>query len=683
MNVPRLIILLMLLVEITVMGILSETRAFPTAMFVVTIYLYLRPFRIQFTQRQKLYLFLAATAFFATKMRMFPLEIHGRYSPFPNYDLSHALAQLLLVLQLLLLGMHTFSRREEKRLYSVHYLVPLMGILCIALISDFIAQNPFYRVTSMTGAGIFTVLFCIYIMITTTSATKSNGVVVKYLFSGIVLLSAITSGILLSLFAAPNVSKLDEFLFRYFQPNINTGSQGLSDQTTLQSVSALHNINTNRVALRVFSPTSPEYLRAHVRDSLKGRVWESNSPLKPLRPVMPPDMLKSQTGDNRFFQLRPSAGEAYEFFQVWSANYQSDLLFTTLNTAYVAAAPAILQVDEHCHCAVDGLPRSRPYLLFTGSINNNAPDRGLRKQCLQIPESLTDAARKICMEITQDQDTTAGKIRAVAHYFRSNYTYQYGIRIPAKQDPLSYFLTERPAAHCEYFASGAAIMLRVAGVPTRYVTGFVVTEKNASGGYWIARNKDAHAWVEAWDEQRGWVTMEATPPDGLPHSEPTSAFAAFRDMLKFKMLTVLAMIREQGINAIGEIFRQMLVAIFKTWPGRVLSGIALLGLVLYGLRKHPPHWRKQKLSPEEEAFRRLLSRVDKHATRYGFVRGQNETLQQFANRIHAEGQGKEGGDVLGNWYAACATLRCNGTPADETLVMLKRHFDRIINNTST
>ena len=235
MNVPRLIILFMLLVEITVTGILSETRAFPAIMFVVVIFLYLRPFRMQFTQRQKMYLFLAVTAFFATKMRMFPLEIQGRFSPFPGYyDLNHALAQLFIVLQLFLLGMHTFSRKEEKHLFSVHYLVPLMGIVCIALIGDFISHKFFYRVTSMTGAGIFTALFCAYITLTTTGTTKSKGIVVKYLFSGVVLSAAIASSILSSLFAAPNVSKLDDFLFRYFQPNISTGTLGLSDQTTLQ-----------------------------------------------------------------------------------------------------------------------------------------------------------------------------------------------------------------------------------------------------------------------------------------------------------------------------------------------------------------------------------------------------------------------------------------------------------------
>ena len=191
----------------------------------------------------------------------------------------------------------------------------------------------------MTSAGIFTILFTLHIALATGGIARHKGAFLKYLLLLLVLSASITSGIMLSLFAAPNVSKLDEFLFRYFQPNINTGAMGLSDQTTLQSVSALHNLNNDNVAIRVFADASPEYLRAHIRDSLKGRVWESTSPLRPLRPVSPPQLIKDMVGDNQFFQLRPDDGNFGQPFQVWSADYQRDLLFTTFNTACVAALP--------------------------------------------------------------------------------------------------------------------------------------------------------------------------------------------------------------------------------------------------------------------------------------------------------------------------------------------------------
>ncbi|MHC4570185.1 MAG: transglutaminase-like domain-containing protein [Planctomycetota bacterium] len=67
--------------------------------------------------------------------------------------------------------------------------------------------------------------------------------------------------------------------------------------------------------------------------------------------------------------------------------------------------------------------------------------------------------------------------------------------IPAGRDKLTHFLLAESTGYCEYFASGAAMLLRMADVPTRYVTGFLVTNRDVETGLWIARSMDAHAWA--------------------------------------------------------------------------------------------------------------------------------------------------------------------------------------------
>jgi hypothetical protein len=57
-----------------------------------------------------------------------------------------------------------------------------------------------------------------------------------------------------------------------------------------------------------------------------------------------------------------------------------------------------------------------------------------------------------------------------------------------------------------------AIMLRTLEIPTRNVTGFVGGRYNPYGGYYALRQGDAHSWVEAYIEGRGWVTFDPTPP---------------------------------------------------------------------------------------------------------------------------------------------------------------------------
>ena len=90
-------------------------------------------------------------------------------------------------------------------------------------------------------------------------------------------------------------------------------------------------------------------------------------------------------------------------------------------------------------------------------------------------------------------------------------------------DRISYFILNRPPAHCEYFATAAVIFLRLNGIPARYVVGFGVdepsTSDDSSGDIWIGKNRDAHAWVEAYDRQKKrWAIVEATPGMNLPKS---------------------------------------------------------------------------------------------------------------------------------------------------------------------
>jgi hypothetical protein len=86
-----------------------------------------------------------------------------------------------------------------------------------------------------------------------------------------------------------------------------------------------------------------------------------------------------------------------------------------------------------------------------------------------------------------------------------------GPRQPVR-DPLADFLFVRKEGYCEYFASAMAVMLRTEQIPARVATGFVNGYYNDVSGLTVVRASDAHAWVEAWIEGRGWMTFDPTPP---------------------------------------------------------------------------------------------------------------------------------------------------------------------------
>ena len=81
---------------------------------------------------------------------------------------------------------------------------------------------------------------------------------------------------------------------------------------------------------------------------------------------------------------------------------------------------------------------------------------------------------------------------------------------PPGELPLVDFLLRTHAGYCQHFAGAAALLLRMAGVPSRMVTGFATGVRTERG--FVVRDVDAHAWIEVYFEDLGWVPFDPTPP---------------------------------------------------------------------------------------------------------------------------------------------------------------------------
>jgi hypothetical protein len=89
-------------------------------------------------------------------------------------------------------------------------------------------------------------------------------------------------------------------------------------------------------------------------------------------------------------------------------------------------------------------------------------------------------------------------------------------RMPVGEDFAMWFLEESETGYCVHFASAATVLLRAAGIPSRYVSGFVV---NAVAGEQVTvYQKNSHAWVEVFIDGCGWVMLEPTPGDGVENT---------------------------------------------------------------------------------------------------------------------------------------------------------------------
>ena len=86
---------------------------------------------------------------------------------------------------------------------------------------------------------------------------------------------------------------------------------------------------------------------------------------------------------------------------------------------------------------------------------------------------------------------------------------------PAGRAPLDAFLIDTKEGYCQHFSGAMALLLRMGGIPARVATGFSPGGFSKRRNAWIVRDTDAHAWVEAWFDELGWVTYDPTP-DATP-----------------------------------------------------------------------------------------------------------------------------------------------------------------------
>lgn len=152
---------------------------------------------------------------------------------------------------------------------------------------------------------------------------------------------------------------------------------------------------------------------------------------------------------------------------------------------------------------------------------------------LQIPIADRAAIAQILQHLAINNKSSSDIISQIAAYFQ---TFQYSldlIRTDGITAPISDFLLNTQAGHCEYFASATALLLRGAGIPARYAVGYSVHEFSPLEQQYIVRSRDAHAWTLLY-LNGAWQTLDTTPSDWRSQEkEQASSWQIFSDFAAF------------------------------------------------------------------------------------------------------------------------------------------------------
>jgi len=131
---------------------------------------------------------------------------------------------------------------------------------------------------------------------------------------------------------------------------------------------------------------------------------------------------------------------------------------------------------------------------------------------LVVAENYRDGLERYATDLGLRQLPPAQAVERLTEHLRANYRYVLRSGFPRRSRPaLLDFLYENRAGHCEYFATATALLLRTAGIPTRYVVGYAVQEFSELEQRYLVRARDAHSWVVAWVDG-AWQVIDPTPP---------------------------------------------------------------------------------------------------------------------------------------------------------------------------
>lgn len=138
---------------------------------------------------------------------------------------------------------------------------------------------------------------------------------------------------------------------------------------------------------------------------------------------------------------------------------------------------------------------------------------------LEIPRDEAPIIARVAADLNLHEGSLDAKITTLRLHFLQHFRYSKYNKVIDDFDPekhgtlIGKFLEHTRVGHCEYYATATALLLRQAGVPTRYVSGFAVVELDQKG-HAIIRGIHGHAWCRAWDEkEKRWVDVDLTPPD--------------------------------------------------------------------------------------------------------------------------------------------------------------------------
>lgn len=115
--------------------------------------------------------------------------------------------------------------------------------------------------------------------------------------------------------------------------------------------------------------------------------------------------------------------------------------------------------------------------------------------------------RQLAQQYTEPQQIVS---QVLAMFNAEDYHYTLNPPLTPGADSVDQFLFQTRRGFCEHYAGSFALLMRAAGVPARVVLGYQGGTLNPLNQVVTVRQSEAHAWVEVWLKQQGWLRVDPT-----------------------------------------------------------------------------------------------------------------------------------------------------------------------------
>ncbi|MGS0680052.1 transglutaminase TgpA family protein [Shewanella sp. 125m-7] len=294
-------------------------------------------------------------------------------------------------------------------------------------------------------------------------------------------------------------------------PPNKSAQTGLSDSVSFGDIGKL--TRSSELAFRAtFNGDAPSndklYWRAIVMEDYDGKDWTQNVRIAKQASNGQPTSIK-QASKQTIKQAHPTQASPISYTVIAESSGQQWLFGLDVATTQDKGIHAL---EDYSLYAARPIDQRRLYQV--SSYDKHIMDSELSPQSrvinLTLPNNSNPKTLALAQQFAAKYPAPAPRLNAMMRYFTEQ-PYYYTLHPPSVgEQQIDDFLIDNKAGFCVHYASAFTFMARATGIPARLVTGYQGAEFNAAAGYYSVYQYMAHAWVEVWLANQGWVRLDPT-----------------------------------------------------------------------------------------------------------------------------------------------------------------------------